>query len=102
MPIVNGKAAAQKQLGNLLVPGNSVSWTASAVTSTALGRPGLCPGNLPSSMKDPDGKAVADTGKYLEVWKKQVDGSWKAVADMWSSDLPAVAPAPAKGKKKKG
>jgi ketosteroid isomerase-like protein len=28
----------------------------------------------------------------LEVWKKQADGNWKCVADMFSSDLPAVGP----------
>jgi ketosteroid isomerase-like protein len=32
---------------------------------------------------------VADRGKYLAVWKKQADGSWKIEADMWNSDLPA-------------
>ena len=31
-----------------------------------------------------------DQGKTLEVWKKQADGTWKCVADMWSSDLPAT------------
>jgi ketosteroid isomerase-like protein len=34
------------------------------------------------------GEVVADKGKYLEVWKKQSDGSWKAIRDMWSSDEP--------------
>jgi uncharacterized protein (TIGR02246 family) len=29
-----------------------------------------------------------DVGKYLEVLKKQADGSWKIVYDMWSSDAP--------------
>ena len=28
-------------------------------------------------------------GKFVEVWKKQADGQWKVVADMFSSDLPA-------------
>jgi ketosteroid isomerase-like protein len=27
------------------------------------------------------------------VWKKQVDGAWKIVADIWNSDIP-LAPAP--------
>src|SRR6266702_2067927 len=33
------------------------------------------------------GKASSDRGKYLAVWKKQADGSWKAEADTWNSDL---------------
>ena len=36
-----------------------------------------------------DKTPVTDKGKYLTVFKKQPDGSWKAVADMISSDLPA-------------
>lgn len=35
-----------------------------------------------------DGKPLADTGKYLTVWKKQADGSWKAIEDIFNSDLP--------------
>jgi uncharacterized protein (TIGR02246 family) len=31
---------------------------------------------------------VADQGKYVTVYKKQADGSWKAVQDMVSSDMP--------------
>jgi ketosteroid isomerase-like protein len=34
--------------------------------------------------------AVIDKGKYITVWKKQSDGSWKAARDIWNSDLPAA------------
>jgi uncharacterized protein (TIGR02246 family) len=30
---------------------------------------------------------VADEGKFLEILKKQPDGSWKYIMDMWSSNL---------------
>jgi ketosteroid isomerase-like protein len=39
------------------------------------------------------GKPILDKGKYLVVWKKQADGSYKMLRDMWNSDAPA---APAK------
>ena len=35
---------------------------------------------------------VADRGKFVEVWKKQADGKWKVVADIFNSDLPAAPP----------
>jgi ketosteroid isomerase-like protein len=44
-------------------------------------------------MSDPSGKPINDRGKYLAVWKKQPDGTWKCVMDIWNSDLPASAPA---------
>ena len=30
---------------------------------------------------------VADEGKFIEILKKQPDGSWRYVVDMWSSNL---------------
>ena len=35
-----------------------------------------------------NGKPFVDKGKYLTVWKKQADGSWKAIEDIFNSDLP--------------
>jgi ketosteroid isomerase-like protein len=37
--------------------------------------------------KAQSGAGVADEGKFLEVLKKQPDGSWKYVVDMYSSNL---------------
>ena len=45
-----------------------------------------------SDPKNPK-SATTDKGKYLTVFKKQPDGSWKAVADMINSDLPLAKPA---------
>ena len=39
---------------------------------------------VPKSKGDP---GVADEGKFLEILKKQPDGSWKYVVDMYSSNL---------------
>jgi ketosteroid isomerase-like protein len=35
----------------------------------------------------------ADKGTFLDVWKKQPDGSWKITASIIKSDMPAPAPA---------
>ena len=43
-------------------------------------------------MNDAKGKPIRDTGKILEIWKKQADGSWKCAVDTWNSDLPAAPP----------
>ena len=37
---------------------------------------------------------VGDKGKYVEIWKKQQDGSWKVILDVYNSDLPAPATPP--------
>ncbi|MCL4865997.1 MAG: DUF4440 domain-containing protein [Gemmatimonadales bacterium] len=38
--------------------------------------------------------AIADTGKFLEVWVREADG-WKLGWDIWNSDLPLPTPAAA-------
>ena len=41
------------------------------------------------------GPAMSDEGKYMSVFMKQADGSWKLVRDIWNSSKP-LAPPPAK------
>lgn len=52
-------------------------------------------GRYTMTMSPPGTPAIADSGKYLEIWRKQSDGSWKSVRDMFSSDIPLPAPPPA-------
>ena len=34
-----------------------------------------------------DKTSIPEKGKFLEVWRKQADGSWKIARDMFSSDM---------------
>ena len=38
--------------------------------------------------------SVSDTGKYVEIWRKEPDGSWLIDQVIWNSDLPLAAPEP--------
>lgn len=74
---------------DMLTPATTLTWTPGNVDVAASGDIAYDQGFYLMSTKVAKGKPVLDRGKYLTVWKKQSDGSWKAVADMWSSDLPA-------------
>jgi ketosteroid isomerase-like protein len=34
-----------------------------------------------------------DEGKYIEIWRRQPDGAWKATRDIFNSSLPPAPPA---------
>jgi len=99
-PIASGKQAIRAVWASVLGPGASLSWQVSKVEVSRSGDLAYVIGAYQFADKDLQGKPVTDHGKTLEVWKKQADGKWKAVADSFSSDLAPTAP-PEKKKKKK-
>ena len=42
--------------------------------------------------KQPGAPVMTDKSKYVVVWKKQADGSWKLWRDIFNSDTPAPEP----------
>lgn len=56
-------------------------------------------GRYVMTMSPPGAAAIADSGKYLEIWRKQSDGTWKSLRDMFNSDVPLPAPEAAAPKK---
>ena len=82
------KEAIRKIWKDLLTDAK-LSWKASKVEVAKSGDIGFIIGTYEVTMNDVvTGKPVNDKGKYLEVWEKQADGTWKCGADMFSSDIP--------------
>ena len=71
----------------LAAPDSKVNFKADYVSVS--GDLGVTAGPYQLTMMD-NGKKVEDKGKYVTVWKKQSDGSWKVVRDIFNSDLPAA------------
>jgi ketosteroid isomerase-like protein len=94
MPTITGKQQGRAMWqGMFSVPGFGGGWKATKVEVARSGDLGYVTGTYELSETDASGKPMVDKGKYLEIWKKQADGSWKCVADMFNTDLPSVAPA---------
>ncbi len=86
-PVAIGRAAVKKVwAAYLALPDFAISWKTAHAEVASSGDVGLTAGSYELSFKGPDGKPVAEKGKYLCTWKKQKDGTWKAVHDMWNSD----------------
>lgn len=85
-PAAIGGEAIRELLRGWFKPGLKISWTPDRVdVSDDLG---FSSGAYEMSFKDPAGNTISDHGKYVIVWKRQADGSWKVVRDISNSDLP--------------
>jgi uncharacterized protein (TIGR02246 family) len=93
-PIVIGRAAIRKFMQVFFsMPDFSLSFeTVHAEVSLAGDFAYTC-GTNNVTLVDLNGKRIKDSGKYLTLYKKQSGGTWKVVADMGNSDLPAPVPA---------
>ncbi len=86
-PAVTGKQAIRREWAAILKGfSGTLHWEATKVEVSRSGELGYTIGRYEGTFTSPDGKALPDRGKYLEVWKKQPKGNWKCVADMYSSD----------------
>lgn len=89
-PIADTPAKILKSMTAFLsTPGVKVSWTCEKVKVSRSADMAYCYGHYKVMFNGKDGKPVTDTGKTLEIWGKQKDGSWKCVLDTYNSDLPA-------------
>jgi uncharacterized protein (TIGR02246 family) len=86
MPAMNGKAAIEQGLGGMLASMKLSDARFSTIDVIISGDYAIETGTFQLSMTPKGGKAAPDKGKYLTVWHKQADGSWKIVRDINNSD----------------
>ncbi len=92
-PIASDKASIRAGWAAMLVPEMSVAWKDTKIEVAQGGDLAYLVGTYNLDIKDSKGQVTNDRGKLLEVWKKQADGKWKVVADVFNSDLPLTPPA---------
>lgn len=93
MPVVTGKATILASYKTLLADKNfSLTWPPSTtIVVSKSGDMAYSEGTYTMTYTDPKTKkAVSEKGKYVEVYMKQADGSWKDVADIGNADGPAT------------
>ncbi len=95
-PMASDKQSIRKTWTDMFAtPGYSMSWQATKVEVARSGDIGYSVGTYQMGMHDPKGNPMTDRGKYASVWRKQPDGNWKAIVDIFNTDLLA-APAQTK------
>jgi ketosteroid isomerase-like protein len=85
-PVVKGQPAIKAALKEMFsAPGFSLQFVADKADISGSGDIGYTTGTY---------QIGPEKGKYVTVWKKQSDGSWKVTEDIFNADAP---PAPATG-----
>jgi ketosteroid isomerase-like protein len=65
-----------------------LTWTPEGGRMSTAGDMGFTWGHYEGKSKDRDGTATTTSGRYMTIWKKQPDGSWKVLMDS-SNEEPA-------------
>jgi ketosteroid isomerase-like protein len=89
MPMVTGGEALKKMFTEMnKAPGFELTWTPTKAEVSAGGDIGYTTGSYQSQMG-----GVPEKGKYVTVWRKQADGTWKVTEDIFNADAPPAQPA---------
>jgi ketosteroid isomerase-like protein len=90
-PLLTGKAAiAQFIAKSFELRDYEIHWQPQKAEVARSGELGYTSGTYEMCYRPSRGKLFLDKGKYLMVWKKQPNGTWKVLFDMSNSDLPAT------------
>lgn len=85
--VCKDKVSRETSIKNMFaVPGMSLRFQTSKVEIAKAGDMGYAVGVYQYNVKDTKGKDYHETGKYCETWKKQSDGNWKCIVDIWNAD----------------
>ncbi len=88
-PLAAGKDAIAAVITQLeAMPGFSIQWSPTLADAGDGGSLGYTMGTYEMRLEGPDGLPMKIDGKYITVWVKQADGSWKVAADMFNDDGP--------------
>jgi ketosteroid isomerase-like protein len=100
MASVSGRDDIRKSLKSMIEDyGLSLKFQAARVEVSSAGDMGFTQGTYQMTMTDPASKQVIhDHGSYVTTYRKQPDGSWKAVADIATSEVPPPAASTSKQK----
>ena len=103
MPVAQGTDAIRQAItGMMAMPGFALTWEAAKADVGASGDLGYTAGAYTLTVNDATGTPMTEKGKYVTVWKKQADGTWKVEQDIFNADAPPPPPPPPAPATKKG
>jgi len=88
-PAAKGKEALRKFVeASLKIPGFSISWKSSDIKFSPDAKLAYMYGENMMSMNDSTGNKISIPGRGYSIWRKEPDGSWKCVVDVFNNPPP--------------
>lgn len=88
-PIVSGKAAIREEWHHILSIPNFQSKSATTRLEVAKGGDmAYSMGTYTAIMLGENGQSVTEPGKWVSIWKRQPDGSWRIAVETYNTDIP--------------
>jgi ketosteroid isomerase-like protein len=86
-PSMKGKNAIREMVeGTSKIPGFKISWEPLSVTVSKSGDLAYMIEQNQITVNDSLGNPHTEFNKGVSIWRKETDGSWKNIVDMWNSD----------------
>jgi ketosteroid isomerase-like protein len=85
-PVVKGKEALRKFVeDSKAIPGFSITWRGSDIQFSPDGQVAYLSGQNLMTMNNAEGTLISVPGRGYTIWRKQADGGWKCVVDIWNN-----------------
>lgn len=97
-PLISGKAAIRDEWRHIFgIPGIQSESALKHIDVSRSGDMGYTRGIYTSRMAGPKGEPLTEPGKWLSIWRRQTDGQWRIVAEIYNTDImpPVHAPSTA-------
>jgi ketosteroid isomerase-like protein len=86
LPAVVGKSALRQYVeSSMKLPGFSINWTSTDVTFSPDGHLAYLMGTNEVRMNAPSGSPTTTAGRAVTIWRREPDGEWRCVLDIWNA-----------------
>jgi len=88
-PVVSGTAAVRELWTEMSsTPGFAISWQVDGTSAASSGDLGYSWGVAQLTANGPDGAPMTSQEKYVTIWRKEADGTWKVAVDIFNANEP--------------